>query len=175
MWGVVVDLAIGLWPSRGARIAEKSDSGTIAVQFGVPGAFTRRLNESGWLADEVIAAGVLRQGKAPSLFGVVTGLVLIEMARPRRSKSLPREFVLAATADRVVAFAITSEGEGTTPVVKIKRGERGSWPRELVRLIDLTKGIFTTGGTLELAGVERIPVSSDGDDGTNELIELLGR
>jgi len=174
MWDLVIDVAAGLWPSRGEPIVEQRDADTIAVQFGVPGAFTRRLNESGWLADEVIAAGVLRQGNAPSLFGVVTGLVLIEMARPRRSKSLPREFVLAATADRVVAFAMSSEGEGTTPVIKIKRGERGSWPRELARLIDLTKGVFTRGGTLELAGVERIPITSDGDDSTNELIELLG-
>lgn len=174
MWDLVIDAAVGLWPSRGERVAEKSDSGTIAVQFGVPGAFTRGLNESGWLADEVIAAGVLRQGKAPSPLSAVTGLVLIELAR-RRSKSMPREFVLAATADRVVAFAMSAEGEGTTPVIKIKRGEHGSWPRELVRLIDLTKSVFTKGATLELAGVERIPVTSDGDDSTDELIELLSR
>ena len=178
MWDLVIDAAVGLWPSRGEPIVEQRDADTIAVQFGVPGAFTRRLNESGWLADEVIAAGVLRQGNAPSLFGVVTGLVLIEMARPRRSKSLPREFVLAVTADRVVAFALSlwKEGDGATEyAVQIKRGERGSWPRELARLIDLTKGVFTRGGTLELAGVERIPITSDGDDSTNELIELLGR
>jgi hypothetical protein len=175
MWDVVIDVAVGLWPSRDERIAEQSDADTITVQFGVPGAFTRGLDESGWLADEVIAAGALRQGKAPSLFRAVTGLVLIELAR-RRSKTLPREFVLAATADRVVAFAMSAEGaEGTTTVVKIKRGELGSWPRDLVWLIDLTKGLFTRGATLELAGVERIPVTADGDDSTNELIELLSR
>jgi hypothetical protein len=174
MWDVVIDLAVGLWPSRGERIAEQSDPGTIAVRFGVRGALTRSLNESGWLADEVIAAGVFRQGKAPSMLGAVTGLVLIEMAR-RRSRSLPREFVLAATADRVVAFGMSSVEEGATPLIEIKRGERGSWPRELVRLIDLTKGVFTRGATLELAGLERFPVTADGDDSTNELIELLSR
>jgi hypothetical protein len=175
-WDVVIDV---LWPSEGPgsveHSVEKGDGSTIAVQFRVPGAFTRGLNESGWLADDVVAAGVLRQGKGPSPLGAVTGLTLIEMARPRRSKSLPREFVLAATADRVVAFAISSQEEGMTPVIKVKRGERGSWPRELVRLIDPIKGIFTRGGTLELAGLPRFPVTSDGDDSTDELIELLKR
>jgi len=44
-----------------------------------------------------------------------------------------------------------------------------------VRLIDPIKGIFTRGGTLELAGLPRFPVTSDGDDSTDELIELLKR
>ena len=169
MWDVVIDV---LAPTGGPGPVERNgDSGTIAVPFGVPGAFARGLNESGWLAEQVIAAGTLRQGRPPSLLGAVTGLALLELAR-RRSKTLPREFVLAATDDRVAAFAMSAEGEGTTPVIKISRGERGSWPRELVRLIDLSKGLFTTGGTLELAG-ERFPVTSDGDDSTNELIQLL--
>ena len=146
--------------------------------------FTRGVNESGWLADEVVAAGVLRQGKAPSLLALVTGLALIELARPRRSKSLPREFVLAVTADRVVVFAIGpwKQGDGTTDrVVKIKRGERGSWSRRTLRLTDLPHGGRPTGVggpmgvSMELAGVERIPVTWVGDDSTNELIELLKR
>ena len=45
----------------------------------------------------------------------------------------------------------------------------------VVRLIDVPKGGASNGGTLELAGVERIPVASDGDDSTGELIELLSR
>lgn len=178
-WDVVIDV---IWPSRAAgsveRIVEKSASGTIAVEFRVPGAFKDRLNESGSLADEVIAAGVLRQRKAPSLLAMVTGLALIEVLRPRRSKSLPREFALAVIADRVVAFAMSpwKEGDGATNrVVKIERGERGSWPRESVRLIDLPKGGESKGGTLECAGVERIPVAWDGDQSTDEPIELLGR
>jgi hypothetical protein len=125
----------------------------------------------------VIAAGLLRQGKAPSVIGLVTGLALIQVLRPRSSKSLPREFVLAATADRVVAFAMSPlrEGDGTTDtVVWIKPDERGSWPRELVRVIDPPTGGKRRDATLELGGVERIPVSSDGDDSTTELVELLG-
>lgn len=178
-WDVIVDV---IWPSRAAgsveRIVEKSASGTLAVEFRVPGAFKRRLNESDWLADEVIAAGVLRQGRAPSLLALVTGLALIEVLRPRRSKSLPREFALAVTADRVVAFAMSpwKEGDGATDrVVKIKRDERGSWSHEFARLVDRPKGGESKGGTLELAGLERIPVAWDGDQSTDELIELLGR
>src|SRR5215216_7512604 len=68
--------------------------------LGCRGAFTRGVNESGWLADEVVAAGVLRQGKAPSLAALVTGAALVDVLRPRPSKSLPREFALAVTADR---------------------------------------------------------------------------
>jgi hypothetical protein len=177
-WDVVIDV---LWPSRAARsvdrIVDARSAGTLAVELRVPGAFKRRLNESGWLADEVIAAGVLRQGKAPSLPALVTGLALVEVLRPRRSKRLPREFLLAVTADTVVAFAMSpwAEGDGTTDrVVKIKRAEHGSWARESVR-IDLTKPGESKDGTLELAGVERFPVMQDGDQSTDELIELLSR
>jgi hypothetical protein len=103
-----------------------NNSHTLRVEFGVPGAFKRRLNELA--RDEVIAAGVLEQGKPHSLLALVTGLALIEVARARRCKSLPREFVLAVTADRVVTFAISpwKEGDGETVVaLKIKPGERG--------------------------------------------------
>jgi hypothetical protein len=146
----------------------------IRVDLGVPGAFTQRLNQSGWLDDEVLAAGLLRQGKTLSVLGILTGLALIEVLRPRRSKFLPREFVLAVTADRVVAFALTSWSEGdasgTTVAVKIKRGERGSWPRELVRLTDRASSPVSTGGILELGGVERLPVMAEDAD---ELLEVL--
>jgi hypothetical protein len=68
MW---LELVIDLFtPTREVKsvehLVEKSQAGKLAVEFRVPGAFARRLNESGWLADEVIAAGRLRQGKAPS-------------------------------------------------------------------------------------------------------------
>ena len=96
MLDVMLDVAAGLWPSREERITP-SDPGTLTVQFGESGTIIRGLNQSGWLTDDVLAAGTLRQGKPPSLLTAVTGLALIELAR-RRSKSLPRGFVLAATA-----------------------------------------------------------------------------
>ena len=180
-WELAIDV---LWPSRGPKsveqIVEKRTSGTLPVQVAVPGAFTRRLNDSGWLADEVIAAGMLRQGRPPSLLALVTGMVLFQMARARRSKALPREFALAVTADRVVAFAMSpwKEGDSVTDsvaLVRIKPGERGSWPRGSVRLTDLHKRVGTKGGTLQLAGVESFPVTCDGDPSTDELVELLNR
>jgi hypothetical protein len=184
-WDLAVDV---LWPSRGPksversveRIVEKGASGTLRVECGVAGALTRRLNESGWLADEVIAAGVLQQGTPPSLLALTTGLVLFQIARSRRSKSLPREFALALTADRVVAFALSPWKEGdrvtdSVAAVRIKPGECGSWPRDSVRLIDLHTRVGTRGATLQLAGLEPFPVTSDGDPSTDELIELLRR
>jgi hypothetical protein len=141
----------------------------------VPGAFTRSLNASGELDDEAIAVGTLTQGKPRSVLALLTGVALIDLARPRRSKTLPREFALAVTADRVVAFAMSAWAEGdenTTRVVKIKRGERGSWPRELVRIIDPHGNRLVKGGTLEVAG-ERVPVIWDDHDSTKDLLDVL--
>jgi hypothetical protein len=101
------------------------------------------------------------------VLALVTGAALVEVVRPRRSKCLPREFALAVTADRVVAFGMSrwAEGDGTTDrVVKIERGERASWPRGSVTLKD---------GMLALAGAVPIPVTSDGDPSTDELTGLL--
>jgi len=160
--------------------AVASASGCVTVASAPPGAIKQALNQSGWIDAEVIAAGQLRQGKAPSIAGMITGTALVELARPRRSKSLPRHFVLAATAERVIAFKATSlvMGEETGPeLVRIKPGECGSWPRASVQLIDLPDGALSKGGTLELEGAERLPVSRpnlDGDPNTDELLELLG-
>lgn len=50
--------------------------------------------------EEVIAAGQLKQGRTPSMAAMVTGAALFEVLRPRRSKSLPKGFALAVTANR---------------------------------------------------------------------------
>ena len=184
LWELAVDV---LWPSKGPksversaeRIVEKRTSGTLRVECGVPGALRRRLNESGWLTDEVVAAGTFEQGTPPSLLGLVTGAALIEVARGQRSKALPREFALAVTADRVVAFAISpwKEGDAVTDsvaAIRIKPGECGSWPRGSVRLTDLHQRAGTQGATLELAGAEPFPVMTDPNFGADELIELHG-
>ncbi len=179
-WELAIDL---LWPSREPKPVEQAldrrPGATLPVQVAFAGAFTRSLNGSGWLADEVVAAGMLRQGGPPSLAALLTGAALFQMAR-RPSKSLPRGFALAVTADRVIAFAMSPwmEGDAATDsvaVVKIKPGELVSWPRSSVRLTDVHKRVGTTGGTLHPPGIEPFPVTCEGDPSTEELIELLSR
>jgi hypothetical protein len=152
-----------------------SRSGWTSVASGSHGAIKQALNASGWRDDEVIAAGQLRQGKAPSLVAMVTGLALVELTRPKRSKALPRGFVLAVTADRVLAFKAIGGRVGDDRsgryTVRIEPGTCAVWPRSSVRLVDLADGT-----TLELAGTERFPVSRpnvNGDPSTDELVDLL--
>lgn len=181
LWELAIEL---FWPCNGPgsvgrsveRLVEKRTSGTLRVECAVPGAYKRRLNESGWLADEVVAAGVLEQGKPPSLLALVTGAA----ARARRSKSLPREFALAVTADRVVAFAVSPWKEGETTgdsvvAVRIKPGELASWPRRSVRLTDQHQRVGTKGATLHVSGEDPFPVTCDADPSTFELVEQLSR
>ncbi len=107
-------------------------------------------------------------------------MAAIELARPRRTKALPRQFVLAVTAGRIVAFKAWDGGSGDSDgpyLLRVNPGEQASWPRSSVRLVDLPDGARSKGGTLELAGTERFPVSRPnlhGDPDTDELIDLLG-
>jgi hypothetical protein len=156
-----------------------SRSATIDVVPGSLGAIKQALNASGWLDGEVIAAGELRQGKPTTIAGMVTGVALVELLRPRRSKALPGHFVLAATADRIVAFKASGTGgdDGVPYSIRIKAGEYASWPRASARILDLADGGRSQGGTLELAPAERLPVARAGldhDPDTDELIDLLG-
>ena len=54
---------------------------SVTVASAPPGALKQALNQSGWVDGEVIAAGQLRQGKAPSIAGLITGTAVIELAR----------------------------------------------------------------------------------------------
>ncbi len=162
---------------RGAEVIGKLLSGRLYIpETDTPEAITRALNESGWVDGEVLAAGDLRQGKEPSLVSMMTGTALIEVLRPRRSKSLPRHFVLAVTRDRVVAFKTLSASDDNSSDVYelwIRPDEFGSWPRETVRLVDLAQGADSTAATLELDGLDRVPVYGPNDPSTGELLELL--
>ena len=180
-WELAIDLLS--WPTRGSKPAEqppdRRPGDMLPVRVAFAAAFRRSLDESGWLADEVVAAGMLRQGSPPSPAALLTGAALFQLAR-RPSKSLPREFALAVTADRVIAFAMSpwKEGDAVTDsvaVVKIKPGELASWPRDSVCLTGLHKRVGTTGGTLHPPGGEPVPVMCEGDPNTEELIELLSR
>jgi hypothetical protein len=183
MWVEVVIEAVGLlWPfGRGKPVEPtvvKRGASTLRVELGDPRAYVQGLNASGWLAEEVLAADVLRQGKPYSLFGLVTGLALIDWVRARRANTVPREFVLTVTARAGNRLRPQPGGrrggDGSVDAIRIKRGECGSWPRDLVRVIDRTTGYWSKGATLELGGRQRVPVAWDGDDdSTDELIELL--
>ena len=99
------------------------------------------------------------------------------MLRRRRSKLLPRQFVLAATGERLVAFKALGVGDedGSWYEARIRPGEEASFPRAGVSLTDLPDGLASESGTL-VVGTERIPVlrqAATGDPSTDELVELL--
>jgi hypothetical protein len=177
MLELVLDL---FWPTGSGKLTERilrrASRDQIAAESWRRDAIKLALNQSGWLDDAVIAAGQLRQGTAPSTVAMVTGLALIQMLRPRRSKSLPAQFVLAMTAERILAFKASGGGDSESSYeLWIEPGICGAWPRELVRLADLPEGPKSKGGILDLAG-ERIPVARanlNGDPSTDELMELL--
>ena len=151
----------------------------ISVHTRAEGAIKDALNQAGWIPnEEVIAAGQLRQAKAPSILAMVTGWVLVELWRPRRFKGLPRHFILALTADRVVAFKCTGgsgESSSSTYTVRIQPGEAASFPRRSVSLTDLPKGDQSKGATMTVDGAS-FPVARpnlNGDPNTDELIRRL--
>lgn len=150
----------------------------IRIDSEQPGALKETIEQAGWLeGEEVIAAGQLRQGKAPSTLEMITGAALIEVLRPRRSKQLPRHFVLAVTPKRVVAFkASGGKGDNGPYIVRVRPGVEGSWSREGIRISGLEEGPKSSGGNLQL-GAELIPVARPnltGEPNTDELLATLG-
>jgi hypothetical protein len=184
MWQAIGEVAVDVLMPDGPgpdlkRLFDKKNPDQLRVPLSEHDAFKRRLNASGWFDDEIVAAGLLTQGKALSLTSMMTGWALVELARARRSKSLPREFCLAVTADRVVALGMSAwseGGDGDDVVVKVKREERGSWSRGSVRIEPDGRKLMSgqKGGMLDLAGFEQFPVNWDGDI-SDELVELLAR
>jgi hypothetical protein len=128
------------------------------------------------LGTEVLAAGELRQGETPDRDSVASLGTLFEVFRPRRSKLVPRRFVLAVTADRVAAiksFGMGSEKNDDYRVY-LRGGEQGSWSRDMVSL-EAPEGAKAWGGILHLGG-EAVPVFRpllSGDEETDELFRLL--
>jgi hypothetical protein len=150
---------------------------TLKVETANAGAVKEAIQEAGWLDGEpVIAAGQLRQGKAPSMLAMLTGSAVVEVVRPRRSKALPRHFVLAVTDERVVAFRASGGKSDNGPyVLRIREGIEGSWERAGVKLTQLEEGEKSRGGVL-LIGGESIPVARPnltGEPNTDELLATL--
>jgi hypothetical protein len=178
---LVLDFLPGPWrrsEDRGTEVLGKMMTERLYIpETDSPGAIKKALNDGGWVDGLVLAAGDLRQGKEPSLTSMLTGTALVEVLRPRRSKSLPRHLVLALTADRIVAFKALGSGDDEAGVYELwlRPDEFASWPREAVRLLDAKPGRMSIAATLELDGVERLPVIAPNDDpSTAELLELLG-
>ena len=150
----------------------------MKLQTGIDGIIKLGLNDAGWIEDEVIAAGQLRQGKAPTMVGMILGYALIEVLRPRRSKLLPRHFVMAVTANEVLAFKATGgSGEDTPSIyeVTIRESVEARFPRGSVTLSDLPDGERSKGGIMTIDG-ESFPVARpnlNGDPNTDELIAVL--
>jgi hypothetical protein len=153
--------------------------GWLSVQSAGFDALKEALNESGWIEGEVVAAGQLRQGKAPSMGAMISGAALWEVLRPRRSKLLPRHFVMALTADRAIAFKAVGgspqSGSSADYTIRVKSGEEASFARSEVSLSDLPEGPESKGGIMTIRG-ESFPVGRpnlNGDPNTDELIALL--
>jgi hypothetical protein len=126
--------------------------------------------------EEVLAAGEMRQGSKPSMASMLTGTALIGLARPRRSKSVPKHFVLALTPTRAVAYGcvgVADDEDGENYRVIVRDKQQGSWPREGVRFEGLPGR--EGHGTLDLAGekVEVFRPSTVDDAETDALIEAL--
>ena len=144
-----------------------------------PGSITGLVAARAGLGEEILAAGQLRQGKAPSMASMVTGIALIEVLRPRRTKRLPRNFVLAVTPTRIVALKSWGGGseDGDDYTIHIRPGVCGQFRRDEIALTDLKDGAESKGGTLQV-GSERIPVfrpnMTGGDEDTQALMALLG-
>src|SRR4051812_16370057 len=106
----------------------------MKIYTGGPGALPAGFNGSGRLAEPVLAAGQLRQGRAPSMLGMVTGVGLVKLLG-RGSKILPRHFVLAVTASEVVAYKASGGGGGESEepyAVSVRDEVAGRWPRSAV-------------------------------------------
>jgi hypothetical protein len=147
-----------------------------------PDAMKREIATSGWIdtkaVGELIAVGHLRQGKPPTAVGMATGFAVWEVIRPRRSKLLPRHFVLAVTTDRVIAWkAAGGSGEDSSYYeLKILSGEQASYPRASVSVSDLTEGPQSKGATMTIDG-KSFPISRpnlSGDPNTDECLAVLG-
>ena len=69
---------------------DKKNPDQLRVPVAEPESFQKRLNLSGWFEEEIVAGGLITQGKAQSLKWMMTGWALVEVVKARRYKELPR-------------------------------------------------------------------------------------
>jgi hypothetical protein len=151
----------------------------LKFRASAPDAFTSALTQAGWLGGPVEAACMVRQGHSPSLATTIVGVGVLKLFKPKGAKDLPRTFVLAVGGDRVVAFdgGGHSRGEGASETyhVKVDSEERGSWPRDQVRMASAKKGI-NANAILHLSGsaVEVTVPDGDAEEAFEALVAALG-
>ena len=186
MWTEVAEIAVDVFAGDSPDLEHSppfDKKGQLRVPVAVPGAFKERLNASGWFEEKIVAAGLVNQGTAQSLLSMFTGMALVELARAKRAKSLPRELCLAVTSERVIALAMSAWSEGggedggSDVVVKVKREQVGSWARGSVQIEPDGRKLRSgqRGGTIELAGAERFPVNWATGSDAEEVVGLLSR
>ena len=151
----------------------------LRFQANEPNAFTSALTEAGWLGGPVEAACTVRQGQSPSIASAMVGVGVLKLFKSKGAKELPRTFVLAVTADRVVALDAGghSRGEGASETyhVKVDSDEKGSWPRDQVRMTFAKKGM-NSNAILHLPGsdVEVTVPDGDAEEAFDALVATLG-
>ena len=151
----------------------------LRFQANARDAFTSQLTQAGWLGGPVEAACMVRQGQSPSLGSAIVGVGVLKLFKSKGAKELPRTFVLAVGADRVVAFdgGGHSQGEGASETyhVKVDSEEKGSWPRGQVRMSMARKGL-THNAILHLPGkdVEVALPDGDAEEAFEDLVAALG-
>jgi hypothetical protein len=124
--------------------------------------------------EEIVAVGELRQGRKPSMTAMVTGTAVFGLIKPRRSRALPRHFVLALTPTRAVAYAclgVADDDDGENYRVIVRGKEFGSWPLGAIGFAGEARE-----GTLSVAG-ESFPVRQPNlvdDEETPALLAALG-
>lgn len=137
-----------------------------------PGAIPGLIHHEAGLGENVLAAGHLRQGKQPTMLAMITGAGLVEILRPRRSKLLPRHFVVAVTETRVVAFKAWggSSEDSSDYTLNVRRDVAAEFPRAAVR----------ADATALYVGTERVAVfcpnitNGRPDSDTEHLLAFLG-
>ena len=135
-----------------------------------PGALTALVAHRGDVTEPILAAGELRQGRKPSRLAMLSGVALIEVWRPRRSKTLPRRFAIVVTEQRVLFYKSWGGGEGGDYEIHLRGGVVAEFPRSSVHVED--------GVALVIDG-ESIPVfcpdmTNGGDPDTRATLALLG-
>ncbi len=137
------------------------------------------LADTGWVDEEIVAVGHLRQGNRPSETAVAIGTAVLEFFRPRPTKLLPRQFALAITPTRGLVFkaSVIGRDRPSPHDRRIHEGVEAEFPRHSVHVTGLEEGAKSMSATMTIES-QSFPVwrpITPGDPNTEELFKLLAR